>query len=61
MDLDGAAHPFLDITYESIEAASCAAKNWTSERRLGMTSSIEKNFGIEVMTTNASWRTIRYS
>ena len=57
--LDGCPHPVLDAPYESIDAALLAAKTWSSGQ--GMNCSLGKQgIGVEVMTSNGSWRTIRY-
>ncbi|WP_241462966.1 MULTISPECIES: hypothetical protein [Prochlorococcus] len=57
---DGLPHPVLDTPYESMDAAEGAARNWVSAQGFaeGNSNSI---FGIEVKTSNGSWRTIRYS
>ena len=57
--LDGSPHPVLDAPYESIEAATSAAKNWCNGQ--GLNCSIgQRAIGLEVMTLSGSWRTIRY-
>ncbi len=57
--LDGMPHKVLDAPYESIEAALSAANNWCDGQ--GMQSSlIDRAIGVEVMTINGSWRTVRY-
>ena len=57
--LDGSPHPVLDAPYESIEAAISAANNWCDGQ--GLQSSLsDRAIGVEVMTTNGSWRTVRY-
>ncbi len=58
--LDGLPHPVLDTPYESIEAAVKAAKNWSSKKNFGHFLS-DSSLGIEVLTSNGSWRTIQYS
>ncbi len=58
--LDGKPHPVLDTPYESLDAAKGAAANW----ELGISyksSTLESHVGIQVLTTNGSWRTIEYS
>ncbi len=59
--LDGRPHPVLDTPYESIDSAMWAAKDWCSRQSPKDLESLEQSIGIEVMTTNGSWRTIRYS
>tara|TARA_Y100001968_G_scaffold331320_1_gene385637 strand:+ start:2511 stop:2744 length:234 start_codon:yes stop_codon:yes gene_type:complete len=57
--LDGTPHKVLDAPYESMDAAIGAAKNWCN--REGSNSSFaDRSIGIEVMTSNGSWRTICY-
>ncbi len=57
--LDGRPHKVLDAPYESIEAAINAANNWSDGQ--GLQSSLsDRAIGVEVMTTNGSWRTVRY-
>ena len=57
--LDGLPHPVLDATYESIDAAIDAAKDWCDGQ--GLTCSLsEKGIGVEVLTENGSWRTVGY-
>ena len=58
--LDGHPHPVLDTPYESIEAAAGAARRWCSSQGSEPFNS-DSAVGIEVMTSNGSWRTIRYS
>ena len=58
--MDGHPHPVLDTPYESIDAAIGAAKQWTSSHATSF-SNTESSVGIEVMTSNGSWRTILYS
>ena len=58
--LDGSPHPVLDTPYESIDSAMWAAKNWCSRQSRNALDN-EETIGIEVMTSNGSWRTVRYS
>ncbi len=58
--MDGHPHPVLDTPYESMDAAIGAAKKWTSIHRFHPFND-ESPIGIEVMTSNGSWRTILYS
>ncbi len=58
--LDGLPHPVLDTPYESREAAIRAAKNWSSDDSYGHLIT-DNSLGIEVLTSNGSWRTIQYS
>ncbi len=58
--VDGHPHPVLDTPYESMEAAVVAAKKWTSNKSYHQ-SKDDSPIGIEVMTSNGSWRTILYS
>ena len=58
--LDGLPHPVLDTPYDSMEAAIKAAKSWSSDKKLGYLRS-DSSLGIEVLTSNGSWRTIQYS
>ncbi len=60
--MDGHPHPVLDTNYETIDAAIGAAREWKSARGRDF-GSTEKNrsIGIEVKTSNGSWRTISYS
>ncbi len=58
--MDGLPHPVLDTPYESIDAAIGAAKQWTSVHS-EQTIETDKSVGIEVKTSNGSWRTIFYS
>ena len=58
--MDGNPHPVLDTPYESFDAAIRAAKGWISgEEFEGLNS--HSSIGIEVKTSNGSWRTIFYS
>ena len=57
--LDGSPHPVLDAPYESIEAATTAAKDWCNGQ--GLSCSIgQRAIGVEVMTISGSWRTVGY-
>tara|TARA_Y100001968_G_scaffold333292_1_gene395217 strand:- start:1707 stop:1940 length:234 start_codon:yes stop_codon:yes gene_type:complete len=56
--LDGMPHQVLDAPYESIEAAVKAASSWCNGQGLSFSSN-ERNIGVEVLTGNGSWRTIR--
>ena len=58
--MDGHPHPVLDTPYESIDAAIGAAKQWTSTHSES-SSNIDSSVGIEVLTSNGTWRTILYS
>ncbi len=58
--LDGKPHPVLDTQYESFDAAIGAAKRWNSVEGYSDIKN-NKSIGIEVMTSNGSWRTILYS
>jgi len=58
--LDGNPHPVLDTTYESIDSAIWAAKDWSSGYSQNSVVP-DKTIGIEVRTLNGSWRTIGYS
>ncbi len=58
--MDGYPHPVLDTPYESIDAAIGAAKRWTSTH-LNNCADCDSSVGIEVMTSNGTWRTISYS
>ena len=58
--MDGRPHPILDTQYESIDAAIHAVKSWNSKADIGCIDS-NSSIGIEVMTSNGSWRTILYS
>ncbi len=58
--LDGKPHPVLDTPYESIDSAMGAAKKWCSSNGANPLN-VEQTIGIEVKTSNGSWRTIRYS
>ncbi len=58
--LDGTPHPVLDTPYESIDSAMWAAKDWCSRQSINSLNP-ENTIGIEVKTSNGSWRTIRYS
>tara|TARA_Y100001968_G_scaffold174761_1_gene160180 strand:- start:625 stop:858 length:234 start_codon:yes stop_codon:yes gene_type:complete len=57
--LDGRPHKVLDTPYESIDAAIGDAENWCKGENenslLG-----DRSIGVEVKTTNGSWRTICY-
>ncbi len=57
--LDGKPHPVLDTPYESIDAAIIAARNWSLRNEYNSLN--DSTIGVEVKTTNGSWRTIRYS
>ena len=57
--LDGVPHPVLDAPYDSIDAALSAAKTWCSGQGLNCSLS-QRAIGVEVQTSNGSWRTIRY-
>ncbi len=56
---DGNPHPVLDTPYDSFDAAIGAAKDWSS--RQNSSENIDFTIGIEVSTSNGSWRTVRYS
>ena len=58
--LDGRPHPILDTQYESMEAAIRAVRKWNSDPKLGC---IETSaaIGVEVLTSNGTWRTVLYS
>ena len=57
--LDGRPHKVLDAPYESMEAAIRAAKDWSYGQ--GLNSPLtERSIGVEVMTSNGSWRTVCY-
>ena len=58
--MDGHPHPILDTQYESIDAAIRAVKSWNSKPKVGCIET-STSIGIEVMTSNGSWRTILYS
>ena len=58
--LDGLPHPVLDTPYDSIEAAIKAANSWSSNKNLDHLKS-DTSLGIEVLTSNGSWRTVQYS
>ena len=58
--LDGLPHPVLDTPYDSIEAAIKAANSWSSNKNLDHLIS-DTSLGIEVLTSNGSWRTVQYS
>ena len=58
--IDGNPHPVLDTPYESIDAAVNAARSWCSVQGHEY-SSDNGTIGIEVSTSNGSWRTIGYS
>ncbi len=63
VSLDGNPHPVLDTPYESIEAAIIAANNLVSSNYKSCSNlpCIREHVGIEVKTSNGSWRTISYS
>ena len=50
--LNGEPHPVLDTPYDSFDAAQKAAQLWDKQ---------DQSIGIEVKTSNGSWRTILYS
>ena len=57
--LDGRPHKVLDAPYESKDAAIGAAQNWCNGQ--GSNCSISaRAIGVEVLTTNGSWRTVEY-
>ncbi|WP_320664731.1 hypothetical protein [Prochlorococcus sp. MIT 1223] len=57
--LDGRPHKVLDAPYDSMDAALGAAKNWCNGQ--GLSGSLDdRSIGIEVMTSNGSWRTVCY-
>tara|TARA_Y100001968_G_scaffold62756_2_gene53493 strand:- start:1450 stop:1683 length:234 start_codon:yes stop_codon:yes gene_type:complete len=57
--LDGRPHKVLDAPYESMDAAIRAAREWCNGQ--GLKSSLsERSIGVEVMTSNGSWRTVCY-
>ena len=57
--LDGRPHKVLDAPYESMDAAVRAATDWCEGQ--GLNSSLsDRSIGVEVLTTNGSWRTICY-
>ncbi len=58
--MDGQPHPVLDTQYESMDAAIKAVKIWNSKESVDCHDS-SSSIGIEVMTSNGSWRTILYS
>ena len=58
--LDGLPHPVLDTPYDSMEAAVKAANSWSSKKNLDNLLS-DTSLGIEVLTSNGSWRTVQYS
>ena len=58
--LDGLPHPVLDTPYDSMEAAIKAAKRWSSNKKLDHLIN-DSSLGIEVLTSNGSWRTVQYS
>ena len=58
--LDGHPHPILDTQYDTLDSAIRAVRNWTGNLNEDMINS-KKSIGIEVMTSNGSWRTILYS
>ena len=57
--LDGRPHKVLDTPYESMDAAIGAARNWCNRENENSPLS-DISIGIEVMTSNGSWRTIYY-
>ena len=57
--LDGLPHPFLDTPYDSMEAAIKAANSWSSNKNLDHLLG-DTSLGIEVLTSNGSWRTVQY-
>ena len=57
--LDGTPHRVLDAPYESIDAAKGAARNWCNRQEL-QGSLNDRSIGVEVMTSNGSWRTVCY-
>ena len=58
--LDGLPHPVLDTPYDSMEAAIKAANSWSSNKDFDYLLS-DTSLGIEVLTSNGSWRTVQYS
>ena len=59
--IDGNPHPVLDTPYESIDAAVNAARSWSSVDGQDYSNDNNGTIGIEVSTSNGSWRTIGYS
>ena len=57
--LDGRPHKVLDAPYESKDAAIGAAQNWCNGQGLNGPLS-DRSIGVEVMTSNGSWRTVCY-
>ena len=57
---DGNPHPVLDTPFESIDAAIGAARNWSYSQQKDHSNDF-KTIGVEVSTSNGSWRTIGYS
>ena len=57
--LDGSPHPVWDTTFESIDSAIKTAKNLCRGQR-EKSDFHEMTVGVEVMTSNGSWRTILY-
>ena len=57
--LDGSPHPVWDTTFESIDAALRIAKNLCKTTK-NTEHYVERTIGVEVMTSNGSWRTILY-
>ena len=60
--LDGNPHPVLDTTYDSLEAAITEAKNWFSQQENIKNIDLDKEegIGVEILTSNGSWRTLCY-
>ena len=58
--MDGSPHPVLDTPYDSIDAAIGAANEWMSSDDINRTNG-GGSIGIEVKTSNGTWRTICYS
>ncbi len=59
--MDGTPHPVLDTPYDSIDAAIRAAKEWIAASVEINRPHGDSSIGIEVRTSNGSWRTICYS
>ena len=58
---DGLPHPVLDTPYDSMDAAVKAANSWSANKNnLGHLLN-DTSLGIEVLTSNGSWRTVQYS
>ena len=57
--LDGNPHPVLDTPYESIDSAITAAQSWHSNSLNHINNA--ETIGIEVSTSNGSWRTVGYT